>query len=288
MKLIDKDNKIFKSNDYVNDKLLFAIFEKKINDANAKIMSDEENYIITNESEERAPWIWTKDNFDRSKLKEIEELIRLYLIKDKMTFTCKKELYNALLEDNFELIDRTDYFEMGFMKCTKLKDTKQNDGRLDKAKKEERELIANYIYEFDNFMDESVRSNRPTTEEELKQYYLEEADKEIDSDEFFVLRNAQDKIVCMAHYKTSTDGTAKLGLAYTPVEERGKGYAAKIVHDITGILLNKGFIPVLYTDQNYPNSNKAYYNAGYKNGGTLVNFSCNKRLVKEETRGISK
>ena len=288
MKLIDKDNKIFKSNDYVNDKLLFAIFEKKINDANAKIMSDEENYIITNESEERAPWIWTKDNFDRSKLKEIEELIRLYLIKDKMTFTCKKELYNALLEDNFELIDRTDYFEMGFMKCTKLKDTKQNDGRLDKAKKEERELIANYIYEFDNFMDESVRSNRPTTEEELKQYYLEEADKEIDSDEFFVLRNAQDKIVCMAHYKTSTDGTAKLGLAYTPVEERGKGYAAKIVHDITGILLNKGFIPVLYTDQNYPNSNKAYYNAGYENGGTLVNFSCNKRLVKEETRGISK
>ena len=59
-----------------------------------------------------------------------------------------------------------------------------------------------------------------------------------------------------------------------------KGYAAKIVHDITAILLEKGYIPVLYTDQNYPNSNKAYFNAGYENSGTLVNFSCNKELEK--------
>ena len=283
MKLIDKKNKVFKSNDYVNDKLLFVIFEKKINNENAKIMSDEENYIITNESEERAPWIWSKDNFDRNKLKEIEKLIRLYLVKDKMTFTCKKELYDALLEDNFELIDKSDYFEMGFMKCTKLKDTKQNDGRLDKAKKEERELIAKYIYEFDNSMDESVKNNIPTTKEELRQYYLDEADKEINGEDFYVLRNSKDKIVCMAHYKTNIDGTAKLGLVYTPMEERGKGYAAKIVHDMTGILLDKGFIPVLYTDQNYPNSNKAYLNAGYENGGTLVNFSCTKKQ-KEKRR----
>ena len=33
-------------------------------------------------------------------------------VKDKMTFTCKKELYNSLLDDNFELIDKSDYFEL--------------------------------------------------------------------------------------------------------------------------------------------------------------------------------
>jgi hypothetical protein len=32
-------------------------------------------------------------------------------------------------------------------------------------------------------------------------------------------------------------------------------------------------VPVLYTDQNYPDSNKAYANAGYENWGTLVSFS---------------
>ena len=38
---------------------------KKINNPDAKIMSDEENYVITNESEETAPWIWTKDDFNK-------------------------------------------------------------------------------------------------------------------------------------------------------------------------------------------------------------------------------
>ena len=127
MKIIDINNKVFKSEEYLKDKYLFDVFEKKIIDENAKIMSDEENYVITNESEERAPWIRTKDNIDKSTLKEIEEVIKIYLVKDKMTFTCKKELYDNLLEDNFELIDRADYFELGFMLCEKLKETKSND-----------------------------------------------------------------------------------------------------------------------------------------------------------------
>ena len=226
MNIIDKNNKIFKSEEYVKDKFLFTIFEKKINDPNAKIMSDGENYIITNESEERGPWIWTKDNFDNIKLKEIEELIRLYLVKDKMTFTCKKELYNMLIEDGFKLVDKSDYFEMGFMRCDKLKEPKANDGRLSKAKAEEREIIADYICRFNDFMDESVKEHKPT-EEEMKKYFLEKADEEIANDKFFVLRNNEDKIVSMAHYKVSPDGTAKVGLVYTPDEERGKGYAGR-------------------------------------------------------------
>ena len=46
--IISKDNKIFKSEGYKKDKYLYAIFEKKINHEDAKIMSDWKNYIITN------------------------------------------------------------------------------------------------------------------------------------------------------------------------------------------------------------------------------------------------
>jgi hypothetical protein len=45
-------------------------------------------------------------------LGEIEELIKIYLVKDEMTFTSKPELYNALLANNFELIDKEKYFEV--------------------------------------------------------------------------------------------------------------------------------------------------------------------------------
>ena len=41
-------------------------------------------------------------------------------------------------------------------------------------------------------------------------------------------------------------------------------------------ILEKGLVPLLYTDYNYIPSNKAYINVGYKDEGILINFSCSK------------
>ena len=278
MEIIERNNEIFQRSDYKKDKYLFAVFERKIKDRNAKIMSDEENYVITNESAETPPWIWTKDNFDKSKLKEIEEVIRLYLVKDKMTFTSKQELYNALLDDNFELIDRSDYFELWFMKCEILKDTKPNDGRIDRVRPDEKDIIFQFILNFENFMDDSVTNFSQKTKDEIDAYCRKRAGEEMANENFYVLRNANWKIVSIANYNIYTEETGKTGLVYTPEEERGKGYAAKLVHEIAGMILDQGYTPILYTDQRYPNSNRAYANAWYENGGTLINFS----VVKAE------
>lgn len=277
---ITKDNEIFKSGNYQKDKYWFFIFEKKINDENAKIMSDWENYVITNESAETNPWIWTKDNFNKSKLKEIEELIEVYLnmypANDKMDFTCKKELYYALIDDNFDLVDKASYFELWFMKCEELKDTKPNDWWLDRAKKEEIDLIADYIRKFNEFQDDHVSHYSSKTDDQIKAECLQSAEKEINDENFYVLRNSNNKIVCMAHYRINDNWTGKVWLVYTPDEERWKWYAAKLVHELTKMLLDGWYIPILYTDQNYPNSNKAYANAGYQNHWTLIVFKCKK------------
>ena len=42
------------------------------------------------------------------------------------------------------------------------------------------------------------------------------------------------------------------------------------------MVLDKGYVPILYTDKSYPSSNKAYANIGYVNCGTLVSFNCSK------------
>lgn len=227
-----------------------------------------------------AAWIWTKDNIDDALLPELKEAMDEFIISDKTPFTCKKEIYNKLKANYCDMLNANDYFEVGFMKCDFLRSVKENDGILSRARIEERELIANYIIKFNRFMDDSVKEE--TIEE--KAYGLERAIKEINNENFFVLRNSKEKIVSMAHYSVGNDGTAKIGLVYTPEEERGHGYAAKIVHDLTKIILNKGYTPILYTDQSFPNSNKAYYNAGYDNGGTLVNFTCNKSLLNEKCK----
>ena len=134
-------------------------------------------------------------------------------------------------------------------------------------------------------MDESVSNFKTTPLAEVKQQCLERAQEELNNENFYVLRNSNGKIVCMGHYQLAKDGTGKSGLIYTPNEERGKGYAAKLVYELTKKIMSSGYIPVLYTDQNYPNSNKAYANVGYVNRGTLINFSCDKKLLINNSKG---
>ena len=90
---------------------------------------------------------------------------------------------------------------------------------------------------------------------------------------FYVWRDENNKIVCTAVLKTNLQ-FARINHVYTPVEERCKGYAKNLIYVLTNKALDEGFIPVLYTDYNYPASNKAYKAVGYEDVGVLINFSC--------------
>ena len=87
--------------------------------------------------------------------------------------------------------------------------------------------------------------------------------------------NDNNEIVCMLYYGI-TDNYVSLNHAYTYPNARGRGYAANLVYAVTKELLDKGLTPLLYTDYNYPASNKAYKNVGYIDTGVLINFSCSK------------
>lgn len=267
-KEIKPDNKIFNSEDFQNDKYKFNIILKNLLSPELELYSDEQNYIICRGSKEWPTWIWTKDNFNKSYIEEIEELIRIYLTdNDKDKFTCKKELYDFLVNRNFKNINRDDYFEMGFLICHHTIKPKQCDGVLDKPNEGDRKILEKYWYD-DNI---EMNGTEPITKEQAKK----DVDGFINTDNFFVLRNSQNKIVCMAGYRI-TDNQAKLNHVYTPAEERRKGYAANLIYLMTNDLLDRGLVPLLYTDYNYIPSNKAYINAGYEDTGILINFSCSK------------
>ena len=94
-KPIKSNNKIFESEEFQNDKYKFNLILKNLSSPELELYSDEENYIICRGSKKWPTWIWTKDDFDKSKIEEIEELIRMYLTDKEMDkFTCKKELYD--------------------------------------------------------------------------------------------------------------------------------------------------------------------------------------------------
>ena len=267
-KAIKPDNAVFMSREFQKDKYKFSIIIQNLSSPELELYSDEESYIVCRGSKKYPTWIWTSDDFDGSKIGEIEDLIKLYLTDNKKDkFTCKKELYDLLVKRNFANLNLDDYFEMGFLICNQTKAPKVCDGVLSKPIGSDSEVLVKYWYD-DNI---EMNGNVP--------YTMEQARKDVDSflseDTFYVLRNTDNKIVCMAGYSI-TGEQAKITHVYTPAEERKKGYAANLIYLMTNDILKRGLVPLLYTDHNYLPSNKAYINAGYEDKGILINFSCSK------------
>lgn len=272
MRKIDPSNGIFSCDEFQKDKYKFNLILKNLSSKELELYSDENNYIICRGSKTCRTWIWTKDNFDKDVVLEIEKLIELYLtdnVKDK--FTCKKELYDLLVERSFEYLNLDDYFEMGFLMCYQVKKLKNYDGILDRPGKNDREVLVKYWF------DDSHEMNivNPITMDQARL----DVEEFLSSDQFYVLRDSNGKIVCMAGYSL-VENQAKISHVYTPVSERRKGYATNLIYLITKDILKKGYVPLLYTDYNYVPSNRAYINAGYEDKGILINFSCSKQKVR--------
>lgn len=269
-KRIDKNNKIFNTSEYQKDKYKFNLITKILKGDNTLLYSDEENYVFCRGEKGMPTWIWTKDNLkDMTIFQEIKETMDLYITDlEKDRFTCKKELYYFLINSGYNKINKDDYFELGFLICNKTKDVKQTDGCMVKSSEQDINTIADYIFKYNDLLSNTEQMEKVSPEEAMK-----EAEELIEDDKLYIWRNKDGKIVCMANYKKEEE-TARIGHVYTPEEERGKGYAANLIHDMTEQLLDDRLVPLLYTDYNYPASNKAYMNAGYEDTGILINFSC--------------
>ena len=76
MKKIHKNNKIFASPEFIKDKYKFNIIFKNLDSETLELYSDEDEYMICRGKSDKPAWIWTKDGFDKSKIGEIEELIK--------------------------------------------------------------------------------------------------------------------------------------------------------------------------------------------------------------------
>ena len=276
MKFINPDNKIFSSSEFQKDKYKFYLISLNLKSESVMLYSDEENYVICRGAVGLPTWIWTKDNFDISKLDEIKTVINLYLTDaDKDKFTCKKELYDLLVNTGYDYLNSDDYFEMGTLFCRETKQPKKCDGYITTPILEEKAILVKYWY------DDSQEMNgvSPISMEQAEV----DVQKMLDSNKFYIWKNRENKIVCMANY-SEVDGQVKLSHVYTPIDERGKGYAANLIYRMTNDLLQQGLVPLFYTDYNYIPSNKAYINDGYEETGILINFSCSKQKGKNINR----
>lgn len=78
-----------------------------------------------------------------------------------------------------------------------------------------------------------------------------------------ILEDAAGTPLHLTARNASAYGVSRIGPVYTPKEQRGNGYAAWTVAQVSADLLEAGIVPCLFTDQANPVSNKVYERIGY-------------------------
>ena len=269
-KAINPDNKILNCSEFQKDKYKFFLILQNLKSKTLELYSDEENYILCRGGLKWPTWIWTKDSFDKSLLKEIEDVIDLYRLDIDTRFTCKKELYDLLVKDRFSGLGDY-YFEMGYLVCSKTVKPKKTDGYIDKATEQDRDILISFICK----ESEEISDIKDLNYEEATKDF----EKRLNDGNYYVWKNKNDVIVASAFYRL-IDGNAKVAGVYTKKSERSKGYAANLIYELTNKLLLDNYHVSLYTDYHYIPSNKAYKNVGYVDEDILINFSCTKKENK--------
>ena len=227
------------------------------------IRTDHKSYRIGRNEVGLPTWIWTKDNFPKEKEKELYKSVEEYLTKEWTPFTSKKEIYDLLSEK----YHTKDYYEMGYLECKKLKDINLSIGFMDKPSPSDKNELLKYWKEYCK----EIYPNKKFTDKDNQ----ETVENWLNNNNFYVWRNNLGKVVCMASYIIHNK-EAKISDVFTPKEERKKGYCKSLIYQMTRIFLDNNKKPLLYTDNHYEASNRAYESVGYQKKKVLINYKMKK------------
>jgi predicted GNAT family acetyltransferase len=155
----------------------------------------------------------------------------------------------------------------GIYELADVKEPSYDNGRLTTATADRRGIAERYILGFFNdcFPDEKDPAAR----------CKEIVERRLENGSMYFWENSEGEIVSTASKSRESKHAATISLVYTPEELRGKGYASRLVAQLSKNLLQEGRQRCnLFTDLNNSTSNSIYQKIGYKFLGesVLVNF----------------
>lgn len=230
IKKIKPDNKIFNSYEFQKDKYKFFLILQNLESETLELYSDEENYILCRGDIKWPTWIWTKDNFDSSLLKEVEEAIDLYRLDVDTRFTCKKELYDLLKKDNYKFLG--EYYKIGFVVAGTGKTDEDilmvyNKPKLIQYTPNDYEFVYQVKKEvYQKYVEECFGTWNEELQKNLYNQFIE-----TEKDNLYIIQlNGKD--IGFYNGKTLEDGSYEIGNICIIPEYQGKGIGTQILTDI--------------------------------------------------------
>lgn len=247
------------------DKYTFFVLRRIIDGPCKLLLSDHERLIICFSTEPFPTWIWTADDATEAEMeKAYRLLIENNLLDKKHTFNLKYDLADYIIKrarkDGIGLSLKTNMFAYD---CPNpMQPDIIADGEVYQCKDSDIEELADFVEMFrnDTGVDQMDRKG-----------CLAYAENKMKEGKTFFWMNSQGKHVASCSY--NIQGTmASIGLVFTRPEQRRKHYAENLVYQVSKMLQQEGYLPMLYTDADYVASNACYEKIGYVLRGKLCSI----------------
>lgn len=243
------------------EEITYSVLLMIMNNKSRKVFTDHERIIVCHSWEGMPVWVWTTSDAKTYELKKVAECLNAeFPLSEGYTYNISYELLKRLkeLDDAFKIGEIK--VNMLSHRCDKVNDIeKKCDGKSRLADSSELEELCKLVSEFEY----EAAGKRPD-EEQIRN----SMSAKIEAKTLYVWENADGEIVSTTNIRIG-DGIDTLALVYTKPEARRKGYCMNLVYEVTKMILDKGRLPILYTNADYVASNACYKKVGYKVVGSL-------------------
>lgn len=253
----ERDYKLLK-----NDVYTFFVLSRIIGGKCELLLTDHERLIICFTCSPYPVWIWTADGASEAEMERAYLLAKEYSFLDgKHRFNLKYDLANYFIKraerDNVKLSIITNMFAYD---CRKLiSPTAIADGALHHCGKADIDELAHFVDEFHRELEMDLT--------DFNTYRLQ-AEQFIGDGKTYFWKNGHGESVACCKF-VPNGSIASVNLVFTRPGFRRMHYAENLVYQVTKIVMDSGYIPMLYTDADYVASNSCYEKIGYTLKGKL-------------------
>ena len=239
------------------DKYTFSVMSRIIRGDLELCLTDHEKLIICFSGQPYPVWIWTPDGAIEEDMERAYQIAKENSFLDgEHHFNIKYELAEYFIkraaEDGLDLKITTNLFAYD---CPDpIAPVSVIDGELHQCTDEDVDVLVEF---FDMFHTEL------NIDQESREQYRLYVEDGIKTGSLYTWKNGDGKIIA------SSSRTRRPWTRQSKKEFRRKHYAEHLVYEVTKIVQDSGYLPMLYTDADYVASNKCYEKIGYILRGKL-------------------
>ena len=243
----------------------FNLIHRIADDEGAFLLRSKENNLVIAQSNIKFPmWVWVNPKTKIDILEVIKEIDKILQGAESFQIVSTSHFMSLFFESY--KCRHSIVMEMESYQCKEVINPKCTQGELTLPTMENLETIAEFCV---GFIYDGFAKNVS------KESQMESAKRLIESGNLYTLK-VDDEIVSMANIPHRAPRHGRINNVYTPPAHRKKGYASKLVADLSKMILKEGLTPVLFTDLSNQTSNKVYKDIGYAECGKVVHYKVEK------------